>query len=117
MVIPPVILILGPTASGKSALAFSLAELFEGQVEIVSADSMQIYRGMDIGTAKPSHAEQARIPHHLIDVANPYEEGFTVERWLEGAHAAIENIQHSGKVGGCGWRYKSLCSSTSCRTF
>lgn len=104
MEIPPVILILGPTASGKSALAFSIAELFEGQFEIVSADSMQIYRGMDIGTAKPSHAEQARIPHHLIDVANPYEEGFTVERWLEGAHAAIENIQRSGKsavvVGG-----------------
>ncbi len=104
MVIPPVILILGPTASGKSALAFSLAELFDGQVEIVSADSMQIYRGMDIGTAKPSHAEQARVPHHLIDVANPHEEGFTVERWLESAHAAIENIQRSGKsavvVGG-----------------
>ncbi len=104
MEIPPVILILGPTASGKSALALLLAELMGGKAEIVSADSMQIYRGMDIGTAKPSLAERSHIPHHLIDVADPYEEGFTVERWLEGAHAAIETIQRSGKsaivVGG-----------------
>lgn len=104
MDIPPVILILGPTASGKSALALALAEDFGGRVEIVSADSMQIYRGMDIGTAKPSHAERSLIPHHLIDVADPFAAGYTVERWLDGAHAAIDGIQRIGKsaivVGG-----------------
>ena len=67
----PVIVITGPTASGKSALALSLAERFDG--EIINADSMQVYRHMDIGTAKPSLEERSRLPHHLFDIANPDE--------------------------------------------
>ncbi|HEU5483595.1 MAG TPA: adenylyl-sulfate kinase, partial [Microlunatus sp.] len=68
----PTVVLVGPTASGKSSLALALAEtlLTRGrQAEIVNADSMLIYRGMDIGTAKPSPAERARVPHHLVDVS------------------------------------------------
>jgi tRNA dimethylallyltransferase len=68
---PPLILIVGPTAVGKTELAIQLAEALNG--EIVSADSRLFYRGMDIGTAKPSPAELARVPHHLIDIVNPDE--------------------------------------------
>lgn len=68
---PPLILLIGPTAVGKTELSLQLAERLEG--EIVSADSRLFYRGMDIGTAKPTPDEQARVPHHLIDVANPNE--------------------------------------------
>ncbi len=68
---PPLILIVGPTAVGKTELAIQLAERLNG--EIVSADSRLFYRGMDIGTAKPSHEEMARVPHHLIDIADPDE--------------------------------------------
>ncbi|MFZ1754098.1 MAG: isopentenyl transferase family protein, partial [Caldilineaceae bacterium] len=67
--LPPLITLLGPTAAGKTALSLALAERFDG--EIVSADSRLIYRGMDIGTAKPTPAEQARVPHHLLDVTTP----------------------------------------------
>ena len=69
---PSLILIMGPTGVGKTALAIRLAERYEG--EIISADSMQVYRYMDIGTAKPSHEERIRVPHHLIDVVNHDEE-------------------------------------------
>lgn len=104
MALPAVIVILGPTASGKSAVAAEIAACAEHQCEIVSADSMQIYQGMNIGTAKPSCEEQARIPHHLIDITSPYEDGFTVDRWLDGAHEAIASIGMRGKsaivVGG-----------------
>ena len=65
----PLVVVVGPTASGKSALAISLADHFSG--EIVSCDSVAVYRGMEIGTAKPSHKERARVPHHLIDVLAP----------------------------------------------
>ena len=65
----PLLCITGPTASGKSALAVRLAQLLGG--EVVSCDSMQIYRGMDIGTAKPTREEQARVRHHMIDVCAP----------------------------------------------
>jgi tRNA dimethylallyltransferase len=68
---PPLILLIGPTAVGKTELSLQLAERLDG--EIVSADSRLFYRGMDIGTAKPTLDERARVPHHLIDVANPYE--------------------------------------------
>ena len=68
---PPLILIVGHTGVGKTELAIQLAERLNG--EIVSADSRLFYRGMDIGTAKPSREEQARVPHHLIDIANPDE--------------------------------------------
>ena len=68
---PPLILIVGPTAVGKTELAIQLAEQLNG--EIISADSRLFYRGMDIGTAKPSLEEMARVPHHLIDIVNPDE--------------------------------------------
>ncbi|MBQ9745364.1 MAG: (d)CMP kinase, partial [Clostridia bacterium] len=78
--------VAGPTASGKSDLALMLAEHFGG--EIISFDSMQIYRGMDIGTAKPTKAELARVPHHMIDVADP-RENFSVASFVAGAKAAV----------------------------
>jgi tRNA dimethylallyltransferase len=96
--------IVGPTASGKSALALEVACAF-GDVELVSVDSMQVYRGLDIGTAKPSPAEQARMPHHLIDVAEPTEE-WSVARFQQEARAAVADIEARGKrallVGGTG---------------
>src|SRR5579871_6611312 len=67
--LPLAVLLLGPTGSGKTALSLALAERFGG--EIVSCDSVAVYRGMDLGSAKPSREEQARLPHHLIDVVNP----------------------------------------------
>jgi len=91
-----VIVILGPTAGGKSDLAMELARRFGG--ELVSADSMQVYRGMDIGTAKPTKAEQSEIRHHGIDLVDACEEGFTVARWLQLADAAVEEIRARGKV-------------------
>jgi tRNA dimethylallyltransferase len=82
-----VVVIVGPTAAGKSAIALDLAERLGA--EIVSADSRQIYRGLDIGTAKPSLQEQSRVPHHLIDVADP-DERFDAARFRTLALAAIE---------------------------
>ena len=98
----PIILVLGPTASGKTELAIALAERLGG--ECVCADSMQVYRGMDIGTAKPTAAQQAQVPHHLLDLLDPSEEGFSVDRWLALAEEAIEAIRSRGRypivVGG-----------------
>jgi tRNA dimethylallyltransferase len=94
----PIVVVVGPTASGKTALAIELARALPSGGECVSADSMQIYRGMDIGTAKPTAAEQAGIPHHLLDVADPGDDGFTVDRWLESAEAAIAGIRARGRV-------------------
>ena len=74
---PDLIVICGPTASGKTALAVALAQALNG--EVVSADSMQVYRRMDIGTAKPTAEEMAGVPHHMIDVADP-EENYSVAR-------------------------------------
>ncbi len=94
---------LGPTAVGKTDIALHLAQELEG--EIVSADSRTIYRGMDIATAKPSRAEQARVPHHLIDVVEPDEE-LTLAEYQSRAYAAIDDIFARGKtpflVGGTG---------------
>ncbi len=89
------VLILGPTASGKSAVALELAERLGG--EIVSVDSMQVYRGLDIGTAKPSIAEQARIRHHLVDVAE-LKESFDAARFEILARATVAAIQARGQV-------------------
>ncbi|MSR69804.1 MAG: tRNA (adenosine(37)-N6)-dimethylallyltransferase MiaA [Phycisphaerales bacterium] len=109
---PSAILILGPTASGKSALALALCEARAGRCEIVTADSMQIYQGMDIGTAKPSIHERQSIPHHLIDITTPYSDGFTVDRWLERAHESIAAINAAQKcaivVGGTNLYVQSL---------
>ena len=85
----PLLVIVGPTAAGKTALALALARSLSG--EIVSADSRQVYRGMDIGTAKPTIAERAAAPHHLIDVVNPDEE-FSLARYQDLATAAIAAI-------------------------
>jgi tRNA dimethylallyltransferase len=96
--------IVGPTASGKSALALVLARRNPG-TELVSADSMQVYRGMDIGTAKPSAAERAEVPHHLLDLVDPDEE-FTVARFQVAVRAAVADIEARGGwpvlVGGTG---------------
>jgi tRNA dimethylallyltransferase len=98
------LVLVGPTASGKSALALEVARRLGG-VELVSADSMQVYRGMDVGTAKATPAERAEIPHHLLDVAAPQED-FSVARFQELAAAAIAGIEERGRralvVGGTG---------------
>ena len=90
-----IICIAGPTASGKTALSIALAEELNG--EIVSCDSMQIYKGMDIGTAKPSFAERKDIPHHMLDVAEPWED-FSVSRYCEMATPIVEDILNKGKT-------------------
>ncbi len=104
-----VIAILGPTASGKTALAVAVAKKFNG--EIVSADSRQIYRGMNIGTAKPTSSERRAIPHHLIDIKNP-DEHYTVAEYKADAIAAIKNILRRKKlpilVGGTGLYVKAV---------
>jgi tRNA dimethylallyltransferase len=101
--------IVGPTASGKSALALALAERVGG--EIVSADSRQIYRGLDVGTAKPTPAERARVPHHCLDLVEPGE-SFDAARFRTAAGAAITDIQARGRVpfvvGGTGLYVRAL---------
>jgi tRNA dimethylallyltransferase len=91
---PRILAVVGPTASGKSALALALAQRLGG--EIVSCDSMQIYRGMDIGTAKPTRAEQALVPHHLIDIREP-EQPFSAVDFAEAADAAVRDICARGR--------------------
>ena len=106
-----IVVVAGPTASGKTALGIALAKDFNG--EIVSADSMQIYRGMDIGTAKASLAEREGIPHHMLDVAEPWED-YSVARYVEQAEACCRDILRRGKlpilVGGTGLYIDSLIS-------
>ena len=94
---PRTVLVLGPTAGGKTALAVELARRLPGGGECVSADSMQVYRGMDIGTAKPTLEERRGVPHHMIDVADPHGGTFTVADWIEGAHEAIAAIHARGR--------------------
>ncbi|MBI3191995.1 MAG: tRNA (adenosine(37)-N6)-dimethylallyltransferase MiaA, partial [Pedosphaera parvula] len=106
---PVPILIAGPTAVGKSAVAGCLAERVGG--EIISVDSMQVYRGLDIGTAKPSAAERAHVPHHLIDVAE-VTESFDAAAFVRLARCAAQEIQQRGKVpifcGGTGLYFKAF---------
>jgi tRNA dimethylallyltransferase len=106
---PPLVVIVGPTGAGKSALALALAAASDG--EIVSADSQQVYRGMDIGTGKATAAERARVPHHLLDVANP-DETMTAMRFVELADAAIADIAARGRAvivaGGTGLYVRAL---------
>jgi len=105
---PQPIFIAGPTAVGKSAIALVLAEQLGG--EIISVDSMQVYRGLDIGTAKPSQVERARVPHHLIDVAE-LNEPFDAARFVALANQALADIQSRGRVpifcGGTGLYFKA----------
>jgi len=94
--------LVGPTASGKSALALALARA-DPTWELVTVDSMQVYRGMDIGTAKPTPAEQAEVPHHLLDVADPWED-YDVARYQADARAVLADVERRGRrallVGG-----------------
>ena len=110
-----IVVVCGPTASGKTALAVELAKARNG--EVVSADSMQIYRRMDIGTAKPTVEEMAGIPHHMIDVVDP-EEDFSVARYVDMAARCVDDILARGKLpivaGGTGLYIDSLLSG---RTF
>ena len=105
----PVVAVVGPTASGKSAVALQLAKALGG--EIVSTDSMQVYRGMDLGTAKPTAEEQALVPHHLIDVVNP-DTPFSAGRYVEQAQQVLARLQEEGKVavlcGGTGLYFRAL---------
>ena len=106
-----VIVITGPTATGKTALGVRLCLAIGG--EVVSADSMQVYRGMDIGTAKATAEEMRGVPHHMLDVCEPYE-AFSVSRWTEMAMQCVEDIFARGKtpviVGGTGLYIDSLLS-------
>lgn len=104
-----VLTVIGPTASGKTALGIALAKRYNG--EVISADSMQIYRGMDIATAKPTREEMGDIPHHLIDFVEP-EEKYSVARYVEDARRAAADITFRQKlpviVGGTGLYVDSL---------
>jgi tRNA dimethylallyltransferase len=104
-----VVAILGPTASGKSELGLALAERLSG--EIVCCDSVQVYRGMDIGTGKPTREEQTRCPHHLLDLVDPGEP-FHAAAWAERARVVIDDIQRRGRtatiVGGTGLYFRAL---------
>ncbi len=90
------IVVLGPTGGGKSSLAMALAS--RAPAEIVSADSMQVYRGMDIGTAKPSVEDRKHVAHHMLDIADPHREAPTVSDWLRGARAAMHSIHARGRI-------------------
>lgn len=106
---PEIIIVQGPTASGKSELAIRLAESFSG--EIVNADSMQVYRGMDIGTAKPDKEMQLRVPHHLLGIVDP-DQPFSAADFKREADKAILDIHRRGKnvivVGGTGLYIRAL---------
>ena len=112
---PKILVIVGPTASGKTRMAVELAQRHNG--EVISADSMQIYRTMDIGTAKPTKEEMGGIPHHMIDVADP-DEDFSVARYVEMAAQCVDDVLARGKLpivaGGTGLYIDSLLSG---RTF
>jgi tRNA dimethylallyltransferase len=109
-----IIAIVGPTATGKSALAIQLALVLGS--EIVSADSRQVYRYMDIGTAKPNREDRAKVPHHLIDIITPNED-FTLATYQELAFEAIADIQRRGKlallVGGSGLYVRAVTGGLS----
>ncbi|MHC4220532.1 MAG: tRNA (adenosine(37)-N6)-dimethylallyltransferase, partial [Planctomycetota bacterium] len=103
----PIVLILGPTAGGKTELAIASARSLPGDPvggECICADSMQVYRGMNIGTAKPTTEQREAVPHHLLDLVAPAEDGFSVDTWLALAGQAIEEVRGRGRcpivVGG-----------------
>jgi tRNA dimethylallyltransferase len=124
---PPVVALVGPTASGKSGIALEVAERVRGdgrtdraegpaRVELVSVDSMAVYRGMDIGTAKPTPEVRARVPYHLVDLVDPSEE-FTVQQFQQAALAALADIAGRGStallVGGTGLYLRSVVDDLS----
>ena len=109
-----IICVAGPTASGKTSLAVALAKLLDG--EVISCDSMQIYRDMDIGTAKPTQEEMLGVPHHMLDVAEPNED-FSVSRYCEMADQILQDILKKGKTaiiaGGTGLYMDALIKGNS----
>jgi tRNA dimethylallyltransferase len=111
---PPILAIVGATATGKSALGLALAEHLDG--EIINADALQVYRGFDIGTAKPGPEERARIPHHLIDILEPHER-YSAGDFARRAEAAVEEIRSRGRlpivVGGSGLYLRALLEGIS----
>ena len=112
---PKLVVVCGPTATGKTRLGVALAKRLDG--EVVSADSMQLYRGMPIGTAQPTEAEREGVPHHMMGIADPAEP-YSVARYVEEASACVDDILRRGKrpilVGGTGQYIDALCSG---RTF
>jgi tRNA dimethylallyltransferase len=112
--VPGPVVLIGPTAVGKSRVALALAERFGG--EIVNADALQAYRGLDVGTAKPSLEEQARVPHHLIDILDP-DERYSAGEFARRARLAIADIESRGRValvvGGSGLYVRALCEGIS----
>ncbi|MDH5824060.1 tRNA (adenosine(37)-N6)-dimethylallyltransferase MiaA [Luteimonas sp. RD2P54] len=111
---PPAIALMGPTASGKTALALAWAERLGG--EIVSVDSALVYRGLDIGAAKPDPAERARIPHHMLDLRDPWQT-YSAAEFAERAHAEVVAILARGRVpilaGGTGLYFRALLQGLS----
>lgn len=114
---PRIVAVVGPTASGKTALSIALAKRLGG--EIVSCDSMQIYRGMDIGTAKPDMAERDGVPHHLIDIVDP-DAAFDASDYVTAAETAVQDILSRGKTpifcGGTGLYLDSFLRGGFCET-
>ena len=110
----PVVVVLGATATGKSALALRLAEELDG--EIVNADALQVYRGFDVGTSKPTAAERARVPHHLLDMLDP-DQALSAGELSRRARAAIDDVRSRGRlpivVGGSGLYLRALLSGIS----
>ena len=107
--LPPAVLLMGPTASGKTALALEIARRFP--VEIISVDSAQVYRGMDVGTAKPSAAERAAVPHHLIDIVDP-DQSYSAAQFRTDALRLMREVGERGRVpllaGGTMLYFKAL---------
>ncbi len=110
----PVLAVVGATATGKSRLALALAEALDG--EIVNADALQVYRGFDIGTAKPTAEERARVPHHLVDILAP-DERYSAGEFARRARLAIRDIEERGRVaivvGGSGLYLRALLAGIS----
>ena len=113
-----IVCVVGPTASGKTRLAVELAKRLDG--EVVSCDSMQLYRSMDVGTAKPTAGEMQGVRHHMLDVAEP-DEDFSVGRYVEMADACVQDILSRGKTvilaGGTGLYTDSLIAGRSFAPF
>ena len=110
---PPLLVIAGPTATGKTSLALELAN--HARIEVISADSRQVYRGLDIGTAKPTPAERKRAPHHLVDIIDP-DESFSAHRFARIARTAINSIESRQAtpvvVGGTGFYIQALLTGS-----
>ncbi len=112
MLKPPLIVVAGPTASGKTSLSIALCHRLQG--EVVAMDSMQVYRHMDIGTAKPTILEREGIPHHMLDVADP-KDAYSVAEYAKQAKECIDDVHQRGKIpiltGGTGLYLKALITS------